>query len=155
MSSDLPASQAILHRAVCLLLCLTAWSGPLPVMHTHLGLSGSSLQQHLSRYHDSSDEQDSHGVHWHLAFPAEVLDKSPERMHASHSVALPGESNRDLLQTVLTVDHRELTRARSWLRLAFREETSSRAVLKNAPPEFFASLRGKVPAVAITGVCLI
>jgi hypothetical protein len=51
-------------RLVCLLLCLLAWRGPVPMVHSHqVGLEGRTASEHLDRYHEADVETP---LQWHF-----------------------------------------------------------------------------------------
>jgi hypothetical protein len=58
----------LLQRVLCLLLCVCAWDGPVPILHTHDSLRVIGLlNQHLSSHHCTSVSVHSFGLHWHFA----------------------------------------------------------------------------------------
>ena len=80
----------MLHQVFCLLLCLSAWRGPIPVLHDH-GWLGSSeqLNEHQQRFHDDSCCENCAGLHWHLAFPEDVTGQElPEREQTAPELAV-------------------------------------------------------------------
>ena len=80
----------MLHQVFCLLLCLSAWRGPVPVLHDH-GWLGSSeqLNKHQQRFHDDGCCEICAGLHWHLAFPEDVTGRElPERDQTAPELAV-------------------------------------------------------------------
>lgn len=76
MSSSQPAQRGVLQQVMCLLLCLAAWRGPMPVLHDHATSSnGGQLQEHCLNFHGECDA-DCHGLHFHFAMPRDVYGDS-------------------------------------------------------------------------------
>ena len=80
----------MLHQVFCLLLCLSAWRGPVPVLHDHGWLNSSEqLDKHQQRFHDDNLCEICAGLHWHLAFPEDVTGRElPEREHTAPELAV-------------------------------------------------------------------
>ena len=80
----------MLHQVFCLLLCLSAWRGPVPVLHDHGWLSSSEeLDKHQRRFHDDNRCGICAGLHWHLAFPEDVTGRElPERERTAPELAV-------------------------------------------------------------------
>ena len=148
-----------MRLAICLLLSISSWRGPVPVLHSHGQLSDpEQLQHHVAVCHAgrSSDEHD--GFHWHLAFPEDVGGKRcpdteliaselavlacAEALHSSQQAQM----NRTLFEGRDMVFVRTVTAADSRSRLN-RECCRAHS--------FLESLSGHIPLVAITGVCLV
>ena len=79
----------MLHQVFCRLLCLSAWRGPVPVLHDHDWLDSSELlDKHQQRFHDDGCCEISAGLHWHLAFPEDVTGRElPERERTAPDLA--------------------------------------------------------------------
>ena len=62
---------SVWHVCLCWLLCLSAWRGPVPVVHEHsLDLkslaNNSLLAEHVIAYHADSDGHEDTGLHFHF-----------------------------------------------------------------------------------------
>ncbi len=158
MSRFFSQHHSMLHQVFCLLLCLSAWRGPVPVLHDH-GWLGSSerLDEHQQRFHDDGSCEICAGLHWHLAFPEDVTGRElPEReqtapelaVFACAAASLP--SGDALNEIVLACDHNlcpcSLVADLHGLGSAI-DEYRKNAVL--------CSPLTDVPLCAVTGVCLI
>ncbi len=69
---------SVLHVGLCWLLCLTAWRGPVPVVHEHaLDLnslaSNCQLAEHAIAYHADCLGDEKTGLHVHFM----LIDESP------------------------------------------------------------------------------
>jgi len=67
---------------VCLLLCLLAWRGPIPIVHSHqTGFDGSAVAEHLDRYHEAGGgtpwEWHFHVMLWQDILPACPTEQYP------------------------------------------------------------------------------
>ena len=90
MSRFFSQHHSVLHQVFCLLLCLSAWRGPVPVLHDH-GWLGSSeqLDKHQQRFHDDGCYEICAGLHWHLALPEDVTGRElPERDQTAPELAV-------------------------------------------------------------------
>lgn len=76
MSAPQPTQRGVLQQVMCLLLCLAAWRGPMPVMHDHASASDSGhLQEHCQNFHGNC-QADCCGLHFHFAMPRDVYGDS-------------------------------------------------------------------------------
>jgi hypothetical protein len=90
MSRFFSQHHSVLHQVFCLLLCFSAWRGPVPVLHDH-GWLGSSeqLDKHQQRFHDDGCCEVCAGLHWHLALPEDVTGRElPERNQTAPELAV-------------------------------------------------------------------
>ncbi|MCA9009368.1 MAG: hypothetical protein KDB01_06460 [Planctomycetaceae bacterium] len=86
--SDFVNQHRSVQQAICLLVCLCAWRGPVPVLHDHAALSDLALQsRHSQKFHDGLCVEAVIGLHWHLAFPEDITgeqcpgrDESPSEL---------------------------------------------------------------------------
>jgi hypothetical protein len=150
--------HSMLHQVFCLLLCLSAWRGPVPVLHDH-GWLGSSeqLDKHQQRFHDDGCCEVCAGLHWHLALPEDVTGRElPERSQTAPELAifacaaasLPSDDVAN--EAACTVDFGcELCRAVNDLHGpgSVTDQYRKHAVLSSPLTD--------VPLCAVTGVCLI
>lgn len=148
----------MLHQVICLLLCVSAWRGPIPVVHDHGWLNSSNLlDQHEQRFHCDDDGCFCSGLHWHLAFPEDVTGRElPERDRTAPELAvfacavasLPS-SDAAIAMTVDCVAGLELcsdvddTHGTGSVSDQYRRHVSIDPLLSD------------VPLCAVTGVCLI
>jgi hypothetical protein len=158
MYSDRVISDKRMQRVFCLLLCVGAWRGPVPMLHDHQAMTNPGVRErHEQVFHGSSCEECG-GLHWHFAFPEDgngpplpISDEvAPELAVFACAAASQSMESRDPGTTV------EL--------LAFADEALPRAAcadglrkdqLKFRPKSFLASLLCDVRLTAITGVCLL
>lgn len=150
--------HSMLHQVFCLLLCLSAWRGPVPVLHDHGWLDSSEqLDKHQQRFHDDGCYEICAGLHWHLAFPEDVTGRElPERdqtapelaVFACAAASLPSDDAAN--ETVCAFDHS----------LALRSVVTDLHGLGSVTDQYrkhvvLSSHLTDVPLCAVTGVCLI
>jgi hypothetical protein len=90
-----------------MMLCLSLWGGPVPVLHAH-EMSGEILDRdpklavHVQQCHLHDDCEDSCHWHWHLVLWGEILPDSsdsetpppvPQPKHTGSDQALPIDGN--------------------------------------------------------------
>lgn len=93
MSSLFQHSQLIGRQIFCLLLIVSLWRGPMPVLHDHAMLAqGSGLSRHLLQYHggprqgasESDHSVQPQRIHWHFARIRDVLDPNAPPEGSGH-----------------------------------------------------------------------
>ena len=148
--------QAFLRRIISLLLFVMAWSGPVPVLHSHdTCLNGLVLHRHVEKFHFGAKDLDRPVAHWHFAFVDELVGD-----------LLPGSVRSHLPTPALLVESEELeqrwSHVLSELRdstewFAFRADSEATASMTSAftPQSFLSTLLGDAPLIAVTGVCQI
>ncbi|MFO0979478.1 MAG: hypothetical protein U0996_23940 [Planctomycetaceae bacterium] len=76
MSAPQSIQRGILHQVMCLLVCIAAWRGPMPVLHDHASAASSGqLQEHCQNFHGNGSA-DCCGLHFHFALPRDVYGDS-------------------------------------------------------------------------------
>jgi len=79
MHSAMTIRSRLWRQVFCLLLTVSLWRGPMPVLHDHADLAqGTAFSRHLLQYHDTAAAARA-GVqtcqsHWHFAPLRDVLD---------------------------------------------------------------------------------
>ena len=148
-----------LQRVVCLLICVCAWRGPVPVLHDHHAMTNSELQHRHSRaFHDGQQIDEIAGLHWHLAFPEDVAgDQCPVQDEATSELPLFACAS-----AVLSFESAEAQTMQLTLRVCTEDFVSDVVILKHAPPQpateprtFLQTLLCKTPLSAVTGACLV
>ena len=148
-----------MRLALCLLLSVSSWRGPIPILHCHQHLTDPELLQHHEDVcHEGRSSDKHHGFHWHLAFPEDVNGKrcpdtepiAPELAVLACAQALNSCQHAELQRTLFDgsadafVPAVAIGQTRSQLN---RDCCRARS--------FLESLAGYIPLVAITGVCLV
>lgn len=65
MSLQSQRQHSVSQRALCILICLMSWDGPMPILHHHgAGHTEEWLTSHCRTWHSNRAEC---GFHWHLA----------------------------------------------------------------------------------------
>jgi len=104
MTDHSPNLSRIGSRLLCLLLCVTAWRGPLPLLHDHDAMANwSARNAHSVQFHADCSTL-CEGLHWHFGFPEDV-----------HGTELPGDQmppELSLFASILALQVSEL--AVSW-----------------------------------------
>jgi hypothetical protein len=88
-------------RLLCLLLCVTAWRGPLPLLHDHDAMADLSARTAHSVQFHADNSITCQGLHWHFGFPEDV-----------HGAELPADQmppELSLFASVLALQVTELT----------------------------------------------
>ncbi len=158
MSAFTANRQSLLHRAFCLLLCVSAWRGPVAMLHDHSALTNSDhREEHQQKFHASCCGDESLGLHWHFAFPADVNGKTlpvseqvaPElAVFACVAAAQSVDCGDRQSVEVLNFD----TQASFELVFCHQQQVDCVAA---SPASFLASLLCDAPLIAITGVSLV
>lgn len=142
------------HRFICLLLCVTVWNGPVPVLHSHEVYSDqSSLQVHIDEFHSGVKCSVSSEPHWHLVFVDELFHDLTAGETSHDCPVLPLQVVQASLGSSDFTACAEASDAWHWTQVeCLRRGPQERADL---PHSFLSSLLCDVPLVAISGVCLI
>ena len=157
--SEFVNKHRTLQQVLCLLICVCAWRGPVPVLHHHDAVRGSDLQnRHAQAFHNGQRFDEIIGLHWHLGFPEDVTgEKCPARdeavpeltLFACATVSNSFESTAAAsLQLELNVQS-----APCVVRIRAGAPLPSRGL--NAPCAFLQTLLSELPLSAVTGVCLV
>lgn len=76
MSRQRHQQHSGIQRALCMLICVMAWDGPIPVLHHHgAGHSSEWLAHHCEMWHSDSEVT---GFHWHFARPRDLGGRFPK-----------------------------------------------------------------------------
>lgn len=154
--SDFVNKHRSLQQAICLLVCVCAWRGPVPVLHDHAALSDLELQsRHSHVFHDGLQTEAVVGLHWHLAFPEDVTgEESPARDEST--------SDLPLFACASAVAYMEVVNASAeyfgWQSSASGIDSCLAVCDSAAHPvmqKSFQFNRVVAPLSAVTGVCLI
>jgi hypothetical protein len=78
MSVTASKTQRRLHTFVCILLCISSWRGPVPVVHHHAQYNVEVCERHIDRFHAETAEcpENVSDWHWHLAIPGDEGEES-------------------------------------------------------------------------------
>ena len=148
-----------LQQSICLLVCVCAWRGPIPVLHDHQAMSNPELRaQHAQTFHEGRDVDEITGLHWHLGFPEDLTgEECPIRDESAPELPLfacsvitssleSGETETFQLVITASMDS-------SFQVILVDDHAEHRAT--NAPRSFLETLLNESPLSAVTGVCLI
>jgi hypothetical protein len=142
------------HRLICLLLCVTVWNGPVPVLHSHEVYSDtSSLQVHIDEFHSGVKCSVSSEPHWHLVFVDELAHDLTAGETSHDCPVLPLQVMQESPVASDCTVCAESSDAWHWMQVE-RLRRGPRECA-NLPHSFLSSLLCDVPLVAISGVCLI
>jgi len=159
--SEFVNNHRTLQQVICLLICVCAWRGPVPVLHDHHALTDSGLQErHAQAFHDGQPIDEIVGLHWHLAFPEDLTgDQCPVRdeatselpLFACASAALSfGFSEAQTLQLNLRASGDYFV-----CDVVILNHVPLPAMATTAPRSFLQTLLSEIPLSAVTGVCLV
>ncbi len=158
--SEFVNNHRTLQQVVCLLICVCAWRGPVPVLHDHHALTTDSALQnrHSQAFHDGQQIDAIVGLHWHLAFPEDVTgNQCPVRDEATSELPLFAcaaaavffeFAAAQAMQCSLRVDTEDFRSAR----VSLAEMHPQRMT---APRSFLQTLLSEIPLSSVTGVCLV
>ena len=80
MIIPMASKHTIMQQVLCLLLCMSAWRGPVPMFHHHDALTDPVLlEQHQHAYHGQCCgccHEGFTGIHWHFGFPKDLTGKT-------------------------------------------------------------------------------
>lgn len=148
-----------LQQIICLLVCVCAWRGPVPMVHDHESRANSQFQhEHSAVFHEGREFAEIVGMHWHLAFPVDITgEQSPARDEASPELPLFACASATQCCESATSLSMQLT-----LR-GFDTELESFADIEGVaslpgvsqPQSFLQILLSELPLSTVTGVCLI
>ena len=151
------------HRAfqqvLCLLICISAWRGPVPVLHDHDAVRSSELQiRHAQTFHDHQQLVEIVGLHWHLGFPEDITgEKCPARDEATPELPLfactTAASSCEVSAAASLQAEWTALSATYGITVSADAPLSSRHA--NEPCAFLQTLLGELPLSAVTGVCLV
>ena len=153
--SEFVNKHRTLQQVLCLLICVCAWRGPVPVLHDHDAVRGSELQtRHAQAFHNGQRVDEIVGLHWHLGFPEDVTgEKCPARDEAVPELTLfacATASNSFELTAVASLQLEFKALSASYLVSAEASLASRRA---DEPCAFLQPLLNELPLSAVTGVC--
>lgn len=157
--SEFVNKHRTLQQVLCLLICVCAWRGPVPVLHDHDAVKGAELQtRHAQEFHNGQQVVEIIGLHWHLGFPEDVTgEKCPSRDEITPELPL--------FACAAAAGSCEITAAAS-LQLELNALTAPCFVCINdegllpsrgfnTPCAFLETLLSELPLSAVTGVCLV
>ena len=157
--SEFVNNHRSLQQVLCLLICVCAWRGPVPVLHDHDAVRGSELQiRHAQAFHNGQRVDEIIGLHWHLGFPEDITgEKCPPRDEAAPELSL--------FASTAAVSSCEISAAAS-LQLKLNvltapyvvsesDEASSSSRGLSARCAFLQTLLSELPLSAVTGVCVV
>ena len=153
--------HSILQQVLCLLLCLSAWRGPVPMIHHHDALTDPVLlERHEEKFHAdfcACNEHQCFGIHWHLGSAKELTGKTlfPEDQlpidtaaFASLHVSLTHHAESHVMAHSLNVV------CDVWSTEDLRTQHARRPAL-DARQGFLMSMLSTSPLVCVTGVCIV
>ncbi len=144
---------------ICLLVCVCAWRGPVPMVHDHEILTNSAFQhEHSATFHEGREFTEIVGLHWHLAFPVDMTgEESPTRDQASPELPLFACASAAQCCESGTSLSNQLTLRAFDTELDSAADIEGVASLPDAshPQSFLQTLLSELPLSAVTGVCLI
>ncbi len=158
--SEFVNNHKTLQQVVCLLICVCAWRGPVPVLHDHHALTtDSALQNRHSRaFHDGRQIDEIVGLHWHLAFPEDVTgDQYPVRDEATSELPLFACAS-----AAVFFESAEAQAMQCALRVCTEDFRSAHvnppeicSQRTTEPRSFLQTLLSEIPLSSVTGVCLV
>lgn len=150
--------RTIWQQFFCLLLCVSAWRGPVLMLHHHDAFPDADLrEQHVHQFHGDECCEDD-GVHWHFGNPKDLTGRTmfPEDQVPVDSAAFATNAVTCSFAVhawaLLPVFHETCANG-----LIEPGETSHPATFHFAygPCDFVASLLMAAPLVCVTGVCIV
>ena len=153
--SNFVSNHRTFQQVICLLVCVCAWRGPVPVLHDHQALTNSALQdRHARAFHVGQPVDELTGLHWHFGFPEDVTgEKCPVRDEATSDLSLFACAS-----ATASFEFHD-TSALQLMLSASAEYFFARFLVPNAehrhPDGMPRSLLVEVPLSAVTGVCLV
>lgn len=147
------------QQVLCLLICVCAWRGPVPVLHDHDAVKNSELQtRHAQAFHDGQQIQSIVGLHWHMGFPEDVTgEECPARDEATAELPLfacASAANSDQI-TAATSLQLEFNALNAPQFILVEIDASLRSRSAGQPRAFLQTLLSELPLSAVTGVCLV
>ena len=155
--SDFVNKHRTLEQALCLLICVCAWRGPVPVLHDHDGVRNSELQiRHAQAFHNGQRIDEIVGLHWHLGFPEDVTgEKCPARDDATPELPLFACATAANSCEVSAAASLQLELNASNASYVVSAEASVPSRGANEPCAFLQTLLSELPLSTVTGVCLV
>ncbi len=153
-----------MQRLICLLVCMCAWRGPVPVLHQHdlLQADSENLARHMERFHSclpgcAEAQWAGNDWHWHFALPSQPTehdgepawpDVPPELAAAFAVVSLQSCGGSTVPETVLPVQFSVPATIRVDGNVPDGRPSDGVAT------SFLQSFARSVPTCALTGVAL-
>ena len=157
--SEFVNNHRTLQQVLCLLICVCAWRGPVPVLHDHDAVKGSEFQtRHAQAFHNGQRIDEVVGLHWHLGFPEDVTgEECPARDEAAPELTLFAcATAATSLEVSAAASFRlELNATNAPYVISAWDEASLSSRGLSAPCAFLQTLLGKLPLSVVTGVCLV
>ncbi len=145
------------QQVLCLVICVCAWRGPVPVLHDHDAVKSSELQtRHAQAFHNGQRIDETVGLHWHLGFPEDITgEKFPARDEATPETSLfacssASSSGEITAKASLQLELNALSVTHSTAACAGKSLPSPAAGESCA---FLQLLLSERPLSAVTGVC--
>ncbi|MFN9718044.1 MAG: hypothetical protein ACK58L_05065 [Planctomycetota bacterium] len=141
----------------CLLLCVSAWRGPVLMLHHHDAFSDEELRNlHVQQFH--RDEVCHHeGIHWHFGNPKDLTGQTvfPEDQIPIDTAAFATSA----LYWSMSVHAPEISELRQQSSGDLTESLGATLAatprMVGGPCSFAASLLMDAPLVCVTGVCVV
>ncbi len=157
--SEFVNKHRTLQQVLCLLICVCAWRGPVPVLHDHDAVRGSELQtRHAQAFHNGQRVDEIVGLHWHLGFPEDVTgEKCPARDEAvpEQTLFACATASNSFEMTAAASLQLELNALTAPYVVSVSDEASLSPRVLSAPCAFLQTLLSELPLSAVTGVCRI
>ncbi|MEZ6061771.1 MAG: hypothetical protein R3C19_15595 [Planctomycetaceae bacterium] len=147
------------QRLLCLLLCVCAWRGPVPIVHHHESLRNSAVRyaRHIAAFHECPEDGCDNKWHWHLAMPDQPPNDDDEASWPEVPVDLTAafavvtaQSSGNMAAPDLDMDD-QISAALYRLNAA---EPRQRRPCSGDAGSFLQSFAGSAPMCALTGVAL-
>lgn len=153
-------SQTTAQQILCLLLCLSTWRGPVPMLHHHDAFQDSTQRERHEHHFHELECRHCSGLHWHFGNPKDVTGRE----------MLPGEDDHVPVDTASFASSSIILTQVLQSGLMFPLSDGMSSVIDSVgtihrdpktvkslrtPGTFLASLLVDAPLVAVTGVCLV
>lgn len=156
--SDFVNKHRTLQQVLCLLICVCAWRGPVPVLHDHDAVMSSEMQtRHAQAFHNGQRIDEIVGLHWHLGFPEDVTgEKCPARDEATPELPLFACAAASLYEiSAAAAVQLEMNASSALCVVSAGAEASFSSRGLSEPCAFLQTWLSELPLSAVTGVCLV
>jgi hypothetical protein len=155
--SEFVNNHRTFQQVLCLLICVCAWRGPVPVLHDHDAVRSSEQQiRHAQTFHDGHQLEAIVGLHWHLGFPEDITgEKCPARDEATPELPLFACTTAASSCEVSAAASLQLTALSATYAITVSANTSLSSRNANEPCAFLETFLSELPLSAVTGVCLV
>ncbi len=157
--SEFVNNHRTFQQVLCLLICVCAWRGPVPVLHDHDAVKSSELQtRHAQAFHGGQPINEINGLHWHLGFPEDITGENcPARDEATPELPLfactTAASSCEISAAASLLLEMNAFSATYDITASADASLSSRNA--SEPCAFLQTLLSELPLSAVTGVCLV